>query len=132
MVDEDRASAPVHVVRGVINTASVSGDGGSRAVPQAAHPAAKGAILALTKQLAVEGALLGIRVVSISPGIIESPGARELLKDPAARAVMLGDALLARPGQPEEVAAVAAFLASDAVGYITGADILADGGRMAI
>lgn len=115
----------------VINIASVSGHTGSAAAPQTAHCASKGGILAFTKQLAVEGAPLGVRVVSISPGLIETPGTRELLKDEKARGIMLADALIKRPGQPEEVAATALFLASDAAPYITGADYLIDGGRQA-
>ena len=116
----------------IINTASVSGHAGSRAAPQVAHSAAKGAVLAMTKQLAVEGAAYGVRAVSISPGVIESPGIAELLKDPVATETMLSDALIKRPGQPIEVAQMALFLASDSAAYITGADFLVDGGRMAI
>ncbi|MCK9563832.1 MAG: SDR family oxidoreductase, partial [Bacteroidales bacterium] len=129
-----RFAWPYLIRRGgvIINTASVSGHAGTRAAPQVAHSAAKGAVLAMTKQLAVEGAPYGVRAVSISPGVIESPGTELLLKDPVARDIMLGDALLQRPGQCVEVASLALFLAADAAGYITGADFLVDGGRMAI
>lgn len=121
-------------VRGgvIVNIASVAGHGGSKAAPQIAHATAKGAVLAMTKQLAVEGAPHNIRVVSISPGVIETPGTRDLLQDPVARKIMLGDALMPRPGQPEEVASVALFLASDGASFITGTDVIVDGGRMAI
>jgi NAD(P)-dependent dehydrogenase (short-subunit alcohol dehydrogenase family) len=115
----------------VINTASVSGHAGTHAAPQVSHSAAKGAILAMTKQLAVEGAKYGVRAVSISPGVIESPATKPFLEDPTARGVMLGDALIQRAGQPVEVAQMALFLASDAASYITGSDFLVDGGRMA-
>lgn len=115
----------------VINIASVSGHSGSAAAPQTAHCASKGGVLAFTKQLAVEGAPLGVRVVSISPGLIETPATRELLLDESARDIMLSDALIKRAGRPEEVAALALFLASDAAPYITGADYLVDGGRQA-
>lgn len=129
-----RFAWPHLAVRGgvIINTASASGHGGSPAAPQVAHCASKGAVLALTRQLAVEGAPHGIRAVSISRGIVESPATRELLGDPVVREAIFDSALLPRAGQPEEVAAVAVFLASDAASNITGSDILVDGGRMAM
>jgi meso-butanediol dehydrogenase / (S,S)-butanediol dehydrogenase / diacetyl reductase len=116
----------------VINIASVSGHAGSTAAPQSAHCASKGGVLAFTRQIAVEGAPVGVRAVSISPGLIETPGTRELLKDERARSIMLADALIKRPGQPEEIASLALFLASGVVSYITGSDYLVDGGRQAI
>jgi len=116
----------------IINIASVSGHAGSTAAPQTAHCASKGGVLAFTRQIAVEGAPLGIRAVSISPGVIETPGTRELLQDERARDVMLADALIKRAGQPEEIASMALFLACGAVTYITGSDYLVDGGRQAI
>lgn len=129
-----RAAWPHLKARGgvVINTASVSGHAASRAAPQSAHSAAKAGVLGLTRQLALEGAPHGIRVVSISPGVIETPGNAAYLADPVARGRMLSDAMLPRPGRPEEVAALALFLASDAAGFITGADYLVDGGRQAL
>jgi meso-butanediol dehydrogenase / (S,S)-butanediol dehydrogenase / diacetyl reductase len=116
----------------VINIASVSGHAGSTAAPQTAHCASKGGVLAFTRQLAVEGAPLGVRAVSISPGLIETPGTRELLQDETTRGIMLADALIKRAGRPEEVATLALFLASGVVTYITGSDYLVDGGRQAI
>lgn len=116
----------------IINTASVSGHAASRAAPQCAHSAAKAAVLGLTRQLALEGAPHGIRVVSISPGVIETPGNAAYLADPVMRNQMLSDAMLQRPGKPEEVAALALFLASDAAAFITGADYLIDGGRQGL
>ncbi|ALR19726.1 dehydrogenase [Sphingobium baderi] len=116
----------------IINTASVSGHAASRAAPQCAHSAAKAAVLGLTRQLALEGAPHGIRVVSISPGVIETPGNAAYLADPVIAKQMLSDAMLQRPGKPEEVAALALFLASDAAAFITGADYLIDGGRQGL
>jgi NAD(P)-dependent dehydrogenase (short-subunit alcohol dehydrogenase family) len=114
----------------IINVASVAGHGASRSAPIAAHAAAKGAIIALTRQMAAEGAPHGIRAVSISPGVIETPGTRDMLNDPDLRRALLSESLLPRPGQPEEVVALALFLASDAAGFITGSDVIIDGGRM--
>ena len=111
----------------VINTASVAGLVGS-AVGSTAHAATKGAIIAMTRQLAVEGAPHRIRVNSISPGVIESPGTAPMLADPAFRELMLAHNLIKRVGQPSDVAGVALFLAGDDAAYITGTNIVVDGG----
>ena len=70
----------------------------------------------------------GIRANSISPGVIETNQTREQLKDPEWSGYMLGKTLLGRLGRPEEVANVAIFLASDDSSYVTGVDIVVDGG----
>lgn len=114
----------------VINTASVAGIAGS-GPGGAAHSATKGAIIALTKQLASEGAPHGIRVVAISPGLIETPGTSPLLADPQLREMLLARNMIRRAGQPEDVSGVAVFLASSDAAYITGANIVVDGGRVA-
>ncbi|WP_326731686.1 SDR family NAD(P)-dependent oxidoreductase [Streptomyces phaeochromogenes] len=97
-----------------------------------AHATAKGAILAMTRQLAAEGAPHGIRAVTISPGIIETPGTTAQLTDPAVRTALIAQNLLPRLGLPEDVVGLAAFLASDDAAYITGADFVVDGGMSAI
>jgi NAD(P)-dependent dehydrogenase (short-subunit alcohol dehydrogenase family) len=79
-------------------------------------------------ELAMEGRQYEIRANSISPGLIETNQTRAQLKDPEYAVPMLGKTLLSRPGQPEEVANVALFLASDESSYVTGADIVVDGG----
>jgi NADP-dependent 3-hydroxy acid dehydrogenase YdfG len=80
------------------------------------------------RQLAMEGREHGIRANSISPGMIETNQTREQLKDPEWAGYMLGKTLLGRLGRPEEVANVALFLASDDSSYVTGVDIVVDGG----
>src|SRR3546814_21084956 len=75
----------------VINIASVAGMAGS-GPGGAAHAAAKGAVIALSKQLAAEGAPFGIRVVALSPGVIATPGTADLMNDPDARAAPIGRA----------------------------------------
>jgi meso-butanediol dehydrogenase/(S,S)-butanediol dehydrogenase/diacetyl reductase len=111
----------------IINVASVAGMVGS-AVGGTAHAATKGAIIAMTRQLAVEGAPHHIRANSISPGVIESPGTAPMLADLAFRELLLTHNLIKRVGQPKDVAGVALFLAGEDAAYITGANIVVDGG----
>jgi meso-butanediol dehydrogenase / (S,S)-butanediol dehydrogenase / diacetyl reductase len=111
----------------IINVASVAGMSGA-AVGGTAHAATKGAVIAMTRQLAVEGAPHGIRVNCISPGVIESPGTAPLLADPGFRDLMLANNLIKRIGQPQDVVAVALFLAGEDATYITGANFVVDGG----
>src|SRR6476660_2508099 len=93
-----------------------------------AHTTSKAGIVAMTRQLAMEGRTYGIRANSISPGLIETNQTREQLKDPDWASAMLGKTLLGRLGRPEEIARVAVFLASSESSYVTGADIVVDGG----
>lgn len=115
----------------IINISSVAAWGGSKIAGITAHAAAKGAVVAMTRQLAVEGAAVGIRAVSISPGFIATSGTSEFLKNPAMRAALIDGVLLDRPGESEEVVATALFLASSEASFITGTDIVVDGGLLA-
>jgi NAD(P)-dependent dehydrogenase (short-subunit alcohol dehydrogenase family) len=115
--------------RGVIvNTASLSAVMSFKNLGALAHTTAKAGIIAMTRQLAMEGRDHGIRANSISPGVIETNQTREQLKDPEWADYMLGKTLLGRLGRPEEVANVALFLASGESSYVTGVDIVVDGG----
>lgn len=115
----------------IINVASTAAHAASRAVPMVAHAATKGAVLAMTRQLASEGAPHGIRAVSISPGVIETPGTAEHLAVPEIRLALTEQCLIPRPGQPADVVGLAVFLASDEAAYITGTDFVVDGGMLA-
>jgi 3-oxoacyl-[acyl-carrier protein] reductase len=108
----------------IINIASVVGVSGNPG--QANYSASKAGIIGLTKTAAKELASRNITVNAIAPGFIETD-MTAVLSDKA-REAMLGQIPLARPGKPEDVAAVAAFLASDSADYITGQVIHVSGG----
>jgi NAD(P)-dependent dehydrogenase (short-subunit alcohol dehydrogenase family) len=112
----------------VVNTASLTALMSFKNLGSLAHTTAKAGIIGMTRQLAMEGREHGIRANSISPGIIETNQTREQLKDPEWAGYMLGKTLLGRLGRPEEVATVALFLASGDSSYVTGVDIVVDGG----
>src|SRR5450432_43798 len=112
----------------VVNTASLTALMSFKALGAIAHTTAKAGIIGMTRQLAMEGREHGIRANSISPGIIETTQTREQLKDPEWAGTMLGKTLLGRLGRPDEVANVALFLACEESSYVTGIDIVVDGG----
>jgi NAD(P)-dependent dehydrogenase (short-subunit alcohol dehydrogenase family) len=90
----------------------------------------KAAILQMTRHLAAEWATDGIRVNAVSPWYIETPLTDAVLKQSERLKVILDATPMARVGQPEEVAAVIAFLAMEKSSYITGQNIIVDGGFM--
>ena len=113
----------------IINVGSVAGIAGSMAVGRVAHSASKGGVVAVTRQLAAEGGPLGIRANSISPGLVATPGTAESLLAPGNPMTAIGAHIpLGRVGDAGEVVNVAIFLASDAASYVTGANIVVDGG----
>lgn len=100
---------------------------------QIAEAVSKGALNQLTRALAVALAPHGIRVNAIGPGSIQTGGPKDAtLFDGADRDEALARTPLGRLGGPEEIAAIATFLASDDASYITGQCIYADGGRLAL
>ncbi len=119
----------------IISTASIAGLIGTRDLKQAAHALLKGGIIALTRQLAAEGAQHGIRANSISPGVIAIPAVQaqiDLLGDDAPMMSMVRTTADGRPGQPEDIAYAALFLASDEARFINGENLVVDGGATVI
>lgn len=96
----------------------------------AAYCASKGGLKMLTRNLAVELAPHRITINNIAPGAIETPINKSLMDDPAKLGPLLENIPLKRLGTPEDVAGVAAFLASSDADYITGTTLLVDGGLL--
>lgn len=112
----------------IVNTASLNGHRVFKTLGGLAHATAKMGIVGMTRQLAMEGRAHGIRANSISPGVIETKQTEEQLKDKEWADYMIGKTLIGRLGKPEEVANVALFLASEESSFVTGTDIIVDGG----
>lgn len=109
----------------IINVASTAAERGDPWYH--AYPASKGALLPFTRSLALHYGPRGIRAVVISPGFIDTPMVERWTTDPEALETLLRSIALRRLGTPEEVASVAAFLASDEASYVTGCVIAVDG-----
>ena len=110
----------------VVNVSSIYGLVGPPGA--AAYQATKGAVRLLTKGAAAELAPHGIRVNSVHPGVIRTEMTRDLLGDEQSARHLLGPTLIRRPAEPEEVAATIVFLASDDASYMTGSELVVDGG----
>ena len=115
----------------IINVGSIAAMRGVEFMAQNAHSTAKGGVIALTLQLVVEGGPHGIRANVISPGMTETPNTAPLLADPPERMkrIVLDRIPLGRHGQPEDIVNAALFLASDESSWISGTNIVIDGGN---
>jgi NAD(P)-dependent dehydrogenase (short-subunit alcohol dehydrogenase family) len=114
----------------IINVASFVAWVGA-ATSQTAYTASKGAVLAMTREIAVEYARKGIRCNALCPGPIETPLLMQLLSDEAKRQRRIVHIPMGRLGQADELAKAALFLASDDSSYMTGASLIVDGGLTA-
>lgn len=112
----------------IVNIGSMSGFIVNKPQPQAFYNASKAAVHHLTKSLAAEWGARGVRVNAVAPTYIETPLTRFGMENKAMADVWIEMTPMARVGQPEEIASVVLFLASDAASLLTGSIVLADGG----
>ena len=129
-----KAAIPAMIAGGGGSVILIASQLGRVAAPgRAAYCATKGALVQLAKVLAADHAAQGIRANTISPGAIETRRMLRRWKDmDEARAMMGPKHLLGRLGRPEEIARAALYLASDASAFMTGSDLLIDGGYTAV
>lgn len=116
--------------KAIVNVASLSGHKAGAKIPS--YSTAKAAVIHLTKSLAGELAPTGVRVNSVSPGFIETPMTEDGLKNPAFNQAIERHTLLQRVGRPEEIAKAILFAASADASYMTGTDLLIDGGWLTV
>jgi NAD(P)-dependent dehydrogenase (short-subunit alcohol dehydrogenase family) len=112
----------------IINTASNLGMQGN--LGQAAYAASKAAVIQLSRSIATSHGRRGIRCNTVSPGLVMTPAARDNLP-PQLHEIVAGETLTPYLGVPEDIANAVAFLASDAARYVTGHNLVVDGGTVA-
>lgn len=115
--------------RRIVNIASGAA---TRGYAYPAYSASKGGVTALTRQIAAEVAPLGITVNAVNPGVVRTAINRDSWQDDAVRERWERLIPVGRLGEPEDIAALVGFLASEAAGFITAQDIAVDGGRSTI
>jgi cyclopentanol dehydrogenase len=113
----------------IVNISSISGMVGM--VSQAAYQASKGAVRMLTKSCAVDYAQHNIRANSVHPGMVRTPGTRLVLEDEKFINMMRDKTILNRVAEPLELSCPVLFLASDESSFMTGSEVVVDGGYMA-
>jgi NAD(P)-dependent dehydrogenase (short-subunit alcohol dehydrogenase family) len=116
----------------MVNLASTAGLVADADEPTVHYNSSKAGVIALTKQLAVEWAPLGIRVNAVCPGVIDTPMLRLMDDQEAGRRYLQTSVPLRRLGAAEEVAAVICFLLSESASYVTGVALPIDGGATAL
>ncbi|MDN4073129.1 SDR family NAD(P)-dependent oxidoreductase [Fictibacillus terranigra] len=120
------AANPNRKNRAIVNVASLSGHQAGALIPH--YSAAKAGVINFTRALALELSPFGIRANSVSPGFIETPLTQAGLENEQFVKAIEKNTALKRVGKPEEIANIIAFLASSDASYMTGSDVLADGG----
>lgn len=110
------------------STSALLGD----TIPQDAYTASKGAVISLTRNLAVEFAPHGVRANCIHPGFVDTPMQTVRTSDPAWVEAAVAAIPLGRLGVPRDIANAALFLASDEASYITGTELVVDGGSVVV
>lgn len=130
-----KAAWPHLIARGggaIVNFASANARIALPLSPALAHCAGKGGVLAMTRQLAMEGAPHGIRANTVSPGLVETSATKFPLENiPGFRENVLNKTMLKRLGKPADIAWAAVYLGSDESQWVTGADLPVDGGATA-
>lgn len=128
-----RALWPMLKVRGgsIINFSSANAHGALAGLPAVAHTAGKGAVLAMTRQLAMEGGPHRIRANTIAPGFIVTGETERHLDNPVMMDAVRAKLMIDRLGQTDDIGHLAIYLASDESGFVTGADFRIDGGATA-
>ncbi len=128
-----QAAARAMAARGSGSIINMSSINGTLAAPTLlAYNVAKGGLNQLTRVMALALADRGVRVNAVAPGSILTEMLQAVMTDDDARRTILSRTPMGRCGEPDEVAKVALFLASDDSSYVTGEIIVADGGRMAL
>jgi NAD(P)-dependent dehydrogenase (short-subunit alcohol dehydrogenase family) len=115
----------------VVNVASILGLVASGQIPQASYAASKGAVVNLTRELAVQWGRRGVRVNAIAPGWFPSEMTAEMFGDEASQRWIKRNTPMGRGGEPDELDGALLFLASDASSYVTGQVLAVDGGWVA-
>ncbi len=112
----------------VVNVASIFGLVAAFPLSDVAYAASKGAVINMTRDLAVQWARKGVLVNALAPGFFESEMTASVFGDERAMAFLMRDTPMARPGEPHELDGALLFLASDASSFVTGQVLAVDGG----
>ena len=116
----------------IVNVASILGLVGNGQIPFPSYAASKGAVIALTRELAAQWSRRGVRVNAIAPGWFESEMTAEMFADERSMAWVARKAPMGRAGEAHELDGALLFLASDASSYVTGQTLAVDGGWTAV
>ncbi len=130
MVDACNSEGSDKQNRSIVNVASLSGYKAGAHIPH--YSAAKAGVINFTRALAFELSKFGIRVNSVSPGFIETPLTEQGLQNDQFVEAIRRNTALGRVGKPEEISRIICFAASAEASYMTGSDLLADGGWLIV